>query len=93
MKIIAGLAALLFAYSAFLQWNDPDPVRWIALYSCAAVLSVASIFEATPRPMLLSLAGVAGIWSATLVPGVLKEAACTGTEEEAVLWRSGTRRS
>ncbi len=104
MKVFAGLAALLFAYSAFVQINDPDPIRWIAIYSCAAVVSAASVFGSIPRSILMTLACVAGSWAATLLPGVLMEAAFTATEEEreflglmlvciasAVLWRSGVR--
>lgn len=29
----------LFVLSAAVQWNDPDPLAWIALYGLAAVLS------------------------------------------------------
>lgn len=31
--------ALLFAFAAFVQWNDPDPVAWILLYGLAATLA------------------------------------------------------
>ena len=106
MKIFASIAALLFGYSAFVQLNDPDPIRWIALYSCAAVLSAASIFIAIPRSVFAGLACVAGLWATTLLPGVLSDSSFSGTEEErelaglllvavacAVLWRSGGRAS
>jgi hypothetical protein len=104
VRAFAGLTALLFAYSAIVQYNDPDPLRWIALYGCAAVLSAGAIFEATPRPMLLALACAAGIWAVTIVPVVASERDFTGTEEErellglaivaassAALWRLSRR--
>ena len=33
---------LVFALAAFVQWNDPDPLPWIALYALAALLSLAA---------------------------------------------------
>ena len=106
MKIFASVAALIFAYSAFVQLNDPDPIRWILLYSCAAVLSAASMFVSIPRAIFVGLACVTGLWATTLVPGVVSDGSFTGTEEErelvglllvasasAVLRRSGARAS
>ena len=91
MKIFASVVALLFAYSAFVQLNDPDPIRWILLYSGA---------------VFIGLACVAGLWAATLAPGVVSDGSFTGSEEErelvglllvssasAVLRRSGARAS
>ena len=37
----------LFLFAASLQLNDPDPVRWIALYGAAAALSVAEVLGRT----------------------------------------------
>ena len=82
MRIFAALAALLFAYSAALQLNDPDPVRWIALYGTAAVLSAATLFASVPPVAFLALASVATLWALALLPGVLSLAAFSGTEEE-----------
>lgn len=36
------LMALLFAASLCLQFNDPDPVRWIALYGAGSAIAFAS---------------------------------------------------
>ena len=80
--MLGALYALLFAYSALVQLNDPDPVRWFALYGSAALLSAATVFASVPPVAFLGLACVAGLWAATLAPGVLSLAAFTGTEEE-----------
>lgn len=42
MKIAGWIAAALFLFSAALQWNDPDPLRWIVAYCTTAALSVAA---------------------------------------------------
>jgi hypothetical protein len=64
--------AMLFVLATVVQYNDPDPLRWMALYGAAAVLSAWS--AARPRavsswaPALLGL--VALTWGALLGLGV-----------------------
>lgn len=82
MKIFASVVALLFAYAAFVQLNDPDPIRWLLIYGSIVVVSVVSIFGQVPKLVFAGLACVAGLWALTLLPGVLSAAALTGTEEE-----------
>ncbi|TRZ42891.1 transmembrane 220 family protein [Robertkochia solimangrovi] len=47
-KILASIFALLFIVSAALQYNDPDPYFWYAIYLFAAVLCVLFIFGKLP---------------------------------------------
>ena len=37
--------ALLFAFAAALQFNDPDPIQWIAIYTAACALSLVMFFR------------------------------------------------
>jgi Transmembrane family 220, helix len=37
--------ALLFAFAAAVQFNDPDPMRWIAIYGAACALSLVVFFR------------------------------------------------
>jgi len=82
MRIFAALATLLFAYSAVVQVNDPDPVRWFALYATACALCAASPFRPIPRAVSAALVLVAAVWAVTLAPSVAAARAFTGTEEE-----------
>ncbi len=82
VRICGGLGALLFAWAAALQANDPDPLRWIALYLVAAALCAVAPYRALPLALPLGLGALAAIWAATLVPTVLAESAWTGTEVE-----------
>lgn len=62
---------LLFAGSALLQLNDPDPVAWVAVYAAAAVICAVEL-RGPVRPLypaLLSLTALA--WAATIAPRVL----------------------
>lgn len=65
------LMLLVFVASALVQFNDPDPVAWIAVYAAAAIMCA---LELTGRlragyPMLLGLTALA--WAATIAPRVL----------------------
>ena len=48
----------LFLFAAALQYNDPDPIRWMAIYGAACVISIAT---ATGRRVLLPTLVVATI--------------------------------
>ncbi len=62
---------LLFVFAAALQFNDPDPLRWIAIYALAAVACLLSVLRRLhwAFPALLCVAAVA--WAATLGPHVV----------------------
>ena len=62
---------LLFAFGAAVQFNDPDPARWIAVYALAAAACLLSLLHRLhwAFPALLGLMTLA--WSATLAPRVL----------------------
>ena len=36
MRVLAAIMTLVFVFAAAVQWNDPDPARWIAFYLLAA---------------------------------------------------------
>lgn len=38
-RAAAGVMTALFVVSAAVQWNDPDPAYWIAIYGVAALLA------------------------------------------------------
>lgn len=66
-----GAMALLFVGFAALQWNDPDPVPWIAIYGAAAAACVVAR-RARRGWIAAALVGLAAlVWSATLVPTVI----------------------
>ena len=81
-ELCTGSMSALFAFSALLQWNDPDPGRWIALYACAAGLALAPLFRPILPTSTLALAMVSIAWALSLLPGILAALAMSGTEEE-----------
>jgi hypothetical protein len=68
MKIAYWTLAVVFALFAAVQYNDPDPLRWILLYGLVAVHFVlAALGKLNLMAVWLTLAAAA-IWAATLLP-------------------------
>lgn len=56
-RVVSAVMTGVFVLSAAVQWNDPDPLFWMALYGLAAALSALA---ATGRlPFALNLAASA----------------------------------
>ena len=70
MKIFNGILCLLFIFSAALQFNDPDPIQWVAIYGLAAVISGFAVVGKYNKAIILFGIVVCIIWMATLIPGV-----------------------
>ncbi|MEJ7602305.1 MAG: transmembrane 220 family protein [Kofleriaceae bacterium] len=64
---LSYVMAALFVLCAVLQYNDPDPVRWMAIYGAGAVVS-ALMPARKPVAGLGMLVGLAcAIWSIWLI--------------------------
>jgi hypothetical protein len=63
-RVIAVACATLFLAFAALQYNDPDPLVWIAIYVAMAALCIWSAFGQLPRvvPILAMLAALVGAY-------------------------------
>ena len=66
--IANGTLAFLFLVSAFLQFNDPDPLRWFAMYVAAAVACVVAWRVRTGWWTAAAVGAIAVIWAALLSP-------------------------
>ena len=82
MRFLRLVLALTFATAAVVQYNDPDALRWVALYGLASLLCFWSLGAAPPRLLVVGTALWAGIWAAYWVPGVLAQGAITFDEEQ-----------
>jgi hypothetical protein len=57
VRWLDGLMAAIFVLAVVVQYNDPDPLYWMALYLPAALLSgLAFLGHFRPRPTLLAAA-------------------------------------
>ena len=64
---MAGLCLL----AAVLQYNDPDPLGWIAVYTVTGVLTIGLRRWPDWWPAAVLLAVVALVWSVAIGPAVL----------------------
>lgn len=53
----------MFAFSVAVQYNDPDPLVWMAIYAAAAVVCGAEIRRKTPVWAAALVATIALAWS------------------------------
>lgn len=66
MKIFNGIFLLLFVVSAVLQYNDPDPLLWIAIYLYAALQCLLALINKFNLAMVISGIVVYGIYAVYL---------------------------
>ena len=72
LRLATAVMGLFFVFSVAVQYNDPDPVRWMVIYGAAAILSLAAIRAALP-PFLPALhAGIALGWALVWLPGAVR---------------------
>ncbi|HTO92543.1 MAG TPA: transmembrane 220 family protein [Candidatus Sulfotelmatobacter sp.] len=73
LRIVNGLMTLLFAFAAYLQFNDPDPIAWTAIYAAPMVASAWAAWRPAGYPWQFpaAIALIALIWAATIAPRAL----------------------
>lgn len=63
-----SLVALIFLLFAAVQYNDPDPFRWMMVYGDVSVVYILAIFGKYNRPIVwLGIAAIV-IWMGLLLP-------------------------
>jgi Transmembrane family 220, helix len=61
---------LAFALSAIVQYNDPDSLLWIIIYSAAACMCLGQYFKKPPAWLPPLLLAVSLAWIGLLVPNI-----------------------
>jgi transmembrane protein TMEM220 len=70
-RVANAVMLLLFTLGAAVQLNDPDPVRWFAIYALAAAACLLSLLRRIHWALPALLCAVALAWAATLAPRVV----------------------
>lgn len=68
MRLTASAFAALFLFAALLQYNDPDPVAWVAIYLAACMACLVTVLRRTDWALSAAVAAVALGWALTLLP-------------------------
>jgi hypothetical protein len=73
MRIVNAIFIVYFLICVGLQYNDPDPIQWMAIYGAAAVACAAWMMRFPRlRPVAALVGLVALAWGLTLLPSLLK---------------------
>jgi hypothetical protein len=71
MRILYALFAALFLFGAAVQYNDPDPLRWVLIYLAAAIVAILAAMGRAPRVGAAIVGAFASLWAASLSPAVV----------------------
>ena len=69
-KLPCWVMAALFAICVALQYNDPDPIRWMLIYGAAMVISILMPMKRDAAKLGLVVALIALVWAAMLILGI-----------------------
>ncbi len=70
-RIANGVMLLTFAVGVVVQFNDPDPSAWVAMYALAAAACLFALLGRSTWTFPTAVAVVAVLWAVTLAPAVL----------------------
>ena len=70
MTFANGVFLVVFLLCVAVQWNDPDPVGWMAIYGAAALCCVLFALRKLPFYFPAVTALVALLWSLLILPEV-----------------------
>ena len=73
IKTVNIIFLIAFLLSALVQYNDPDPWRWLAIYFAAAGMCLLQHFNKLHRYLPLALVIICSLWVLLLVPNILGE--------------------
>lgn len=70
-RVADGLFFLMFLLSVIVQFNDPDPIRWAAIYGAAALVCLLSLIGRVTKWQPLVVGAIALVWAMTIAPRVI----------------------
>jgi len=69
-KLPCWVMVPLFATCVALQYNDPDPIRWMLIYGAAMVISAVLPAKRDAAKIGLIVAAICLVWAAVLILGI-----------------------
>ena len=71
LKIANYVMAAAFLLSVLVQYNDPDPVRWMAMYGAAMIACILFLLDKKHWYIFAGIGIVALLWALAWAPGVI----------------------
>ena len=69
-RILSYVMAVNFLGWVALQYNDPDPIRWMAIYGATALTAFVMPSKKQLVPVSYLIAATALVWAAVLFAGI-----------------------
>lgn len=69
-RTVSWVMAALYLLSVGVQYNDPDPLRWMAIYGAAAVAAALLPSQRWAIGLALAVAAAALVWAVLLTPEI-----------------------
>src|SRR5262245_2498457 len=70
-KVANWLMIAAFLFSVAVQYNDPDPIRWMLVYGLAALACVLKLRGQLSWYFPAALGAAALVWAASIAPRVI----------------------
>ena len=70
-KLLYILLAIVFVFFAYLNLNDPDPIRWVLAYGATALLFAMAAFGRADKRVSGWYAVAVAVWMLTMSGGML----------------------
>ena len=70
-RLVDAIFLLMFLFSVVVQFNDPDPLPWVAIYGLAAAACALSLLGRLRAWLPGLIAAVALLWAINLAPRVV----------------------
>ena len=71
-RILSTVFTVIFGWFAIVQFNDPDPLIWIGLYSFVALVNAMGIFSFFPKRSIMLGLVVLGAGCLYLSPSLIE---------------------
>ncbi len=81
-KLPCWVMAALFAVCVVLQYNDPDPIRWMLIYGTAMGISILLPFDRRVATAGLAVGAIALVWAVILISGIWGKVALSDIVEK-----------
>jgi hypothetical protein len=72
LRVVNIILTLWFLLSAAVQFNDPDPLRWVAIYGTTTLIAGLAVFMRFYVPLIVVTLAVCLVWSLYLMPSVFE---------------------
>jgi hypothetical protein len=69
-RLPCWLMAAYFLFAVVVQYNDPDPIRWMAIYGGAMIVSAILPMQRSAALPGLVLAAISLVWGLVLLHGI-----------------------